>query len=140
VIVLDTNIISELMRPRPNAAVVAWVSAQPRSSLYTTSVNEAELFYGIGAMPEGRRRSGLAAGAEALFAEEFAGRVLPFNGAAARRYVDIVIARRQAGKPIEAFDALIAATALVAGAAVATRDVGGFEACGLTLINPWEGP
>jgi predicted nucleic acid-binding protein len=66
--------------------------------------------------------------------------VLAFTGAAARRYVDIVIARRQAGKPIEAFDALIAATALVAGAAVATRDVGGFEACGLTLINPWEGP
>jgi predicted nucleic acid-binding protein len=138
VIVLDTNIISELMRPQPNPAVVAWVAAQPRSSLYTTSVSEAELFYGICAMPEGRRRSGLAAGAEALFAEEFAGRVLPFSGAAARRYVDIVITRRQAGKPIEAFDALIAATALVAGAAVATRDVGGFEGCGLTLINPWE--
>ncbi len=137
-IVLDTNIISELMRPQPNPAVVAWVAAQPRSSLYTTSVSEAELFYGICAMPEGRRRSGLAAGAEALFAEEFAGRVLPFSGAAARRYVDIVITRRQAGKPIEAFDALIAATALVAGAAVATRDVGGFEGCGLTLINPWE--
>jgi len=140
VIVLDTNIISELMRPQPNPAVVAWVAAQPRSSLYTTSVNEAELFYGIGAMPEGQRRTGLAASAEALFAEEFAGRVLPFNGAAARRYVDIVTARRRAGKPIEGFDALIAATALVAGAEVATRDVGGFEGCGLTLINPWEVP
>jgi predicted nucleic acid-binding protein len=128
------------MRPRPNPAVVAWVAAQPRSSLYTTSVNEAELFYGIGAMPEGRRCGGLAAGAEALFAEEFAGRVLPFSGAAARRYVELVIARRQAGKPIEAFDALIAATALAAGATVATRDVGGFEGSRLTLINPWEVP
>ncbi len=137
-IVLDTNIISELMRREPNPAVVAWVAAQPRGSLYTTSITEAELFYGIGCMPEGRRRSGLAAGAEALFAEEFAGRVLPFSGAAARRYAEIVIRRRQAGKPIEGFDALIAATALVAGAAVATRDTGGFEGCGLTLINPWE--
>ena len=73
----------------------------------------------------------------ALFAEEFAGRVLIFGGAAARRYAEIVILRRQAGKPIEAFDALIAATALVTGAAVATRDIAGFEGCGLTLINPW---
>ena len=139
-IVLDTNIISELMRREPNHAVVAWVAAQPRGALYTTSINEAELLYGISVMPEGRRRSGLAAGAAALFAEEFAGRVLPFNGAAARRYAEIVTVRRQAGKPIEGFDALIAATALVAGAAVATRDVGGFEGCGLTLINPWEDP
>ena len=137
-IVLDTNVISELMRSQPHPAVTAWVAAQSRGSLYTTSVNEAELFYGISAMPEGRRRSGLAAGAEALFAEEFAGRVLVFGGAAARRYAEIVILRRQAGKPIEAFDALIAATALVAGAAVATRDIAGFEGCGLTLINPWE--
>jgi predicted nucleic acid-binding protein len=82
VIVLDTNVISELMRSAPHPAVVAWVAAQPRGTLYTTGVNEAELFYGIRAMPEGRRRSGLFAGAEALFAEEFAGRVLPFDGAA----------------------------------------------------------
>jgi predicted nucleic acid-binding protein len=137
-IVLDTNVISELMRSQPDPIVVAWVTAQPRASLYTTGVNEAEVFYGIRAMPEGRRRSGLAAGAEALFAEEFAGRVLPFDGAAARRYAEIVVLRRQAGKPIEAFDALIAATASVAGAAVATRDVEGFADCGLTVINPWE--
>ena len=78
-IVLDTNVISELMRSQPHPAVTAWVAAQSRGSLYTTSLNEAELFYGISAMPEGRRRSGLAAGAEALFAEEFAGRVLVFG-------------------------------------------------------------
>ena len=136
--VLDTNVIAELMRPQPHPSVVAWVAAQPRASLYTTSINEAEIFYGISAMPEGRRRSGLAAGAEALFAEEFAGRVLYFSGAAARTYAEIIIVRRRAGKPIEAFDALIAATALVAGAAVATRDVSGFDGCGLTLINPWQ--
>jgi predicted nucleic acid-binding protein len=138
VIILDTNVISELMRPQPHPAVFAWVGAQARGSLYTTSVTEAELFYGIHAMPEGQRRNGLAVAAEALFAEEFAGRVLPFGGAAARRYAEIVILRRKAGQPIEGFDALIAATASVAGRAVATRDIGGFEGCGLTLINPWE--
>jgi predicted nucleic acid-binding protein len=137
-IVLDTNVISELMRSQPNPIVVAWVAAQPRNTLYTTGVNEAEIFYGICAMPEGRRRSGLAAGAETLFAEEFDGRVLPFDGSAARRYAEIVVLRRQVGKPIEAFDALIAATAWVAGASVATRDVEGFADCGLTVINPWQ--
>ncbi len=137
-IVLDTNVISELMRPRPHPGVVTWVAAQPRNTLHTTSINEAELFYGINALPEGRRRSDLAAAAEALFAEEFAGRVLTVGGPAARRYVEIVLLRRQAGQPIEGFDALIAATAAVSGAAVATRDTGGFSGCGLTLINPWE--
>jgi hypothetical protein len=137
-IVLDTNVISELMRSAPHPAVVAWVAAQPRSALYTTGVNEAEVFYGIRAMPEGRRREALAAGAEALFAEEFAGRVLSFDGTAARRYAEIVVLRRRAGKPIEAFDALIAAIAWVAGAAIATRDVDGFADCGLTVINPWD--
>jgi len=137
-IVLDTNVISELMRSQPDRAVVAWVSAQPRETLYTTGVNEAEVFYGIRAMPEGRRRTAFEIVAETLFAREFAGRVLPFDGAAARRYADIVVLRRQAGKPIEAFDALIAAVAWVASAAVATRDVDGFADCGLMIINPWE--
>ncbi len=137
-IVLDTNVISELMRSQPHSAVVTWVAAQPRSTLHTTSINEAELFYGINALPEGRRKSDLAAAAEALFAEEFAGRVLTIGGPAARRYVEIVLLRRRAGQPIEGFDALIAATAAAAGAAVATRDTAGFAGCGLTLINPWE--
>ena len=137
-IVLDTNVISELMRSEPDPAVLSWAAAQPRHTLYTTGINEAAIFYGIAAMPAGRRRSGLTAAAEALFAEEFAGRVRPVNGAAARRYAEIVLRRRQAGKPIEAFDALIAATAWVAGATVATRDVGDFAGCDLTLTNPWE--
>lgn len=98
-IVLDTNVISELMRSQPDPAVVAWIAARPRGTLYTTGVNEAEIFYGIRSMPEGRRRSGLAAGAEALFAEEFAGRVLPFNGAAARRYAEIVVSAFKPASP-----------------------------------------
>jgi toxin FitB len=137
VIVLDTNVISELMQPQPHPRVLAWVAAQPRSLLYTTYFNQAEVLYGIAALPAGRRRTALSDLAATMFAEEFAGRVLPFNAAGAIRYADIVAARRRSGSPIEVFDALIAATASVAGAGVATRDTSGFEGCGVSVINPW---
>lgn len=136
-IVLDTNVISELMRPVPHAGVLAWVARQPRALLYTTHINQAEIFYGIAALPEGRRRLRLAEAAQAMFAEDFSGRVLPFGAGAASHYPDLVMMRRRAGTPIEGFDALIAATALAAGASVATRDTGGFSGCGLILIDPW---
>lgn len=136
-IVLDTNVISELMRPEPHPAVFAWVAARPRANLYTTSVNKAEILYGIASLPDGRRRASLIAAAGAMFEDDLAGRILPFDGSAADRYAQIVATRRHAGRPIEAFDALIAATALAAGADVATRDVSGFEGLGLTLIDPW---
>jgi predicted nucleic acid-binding protein len=136
-IVLDTNVISDLMRAEPHPAVLAWVSVQPRELLYTTHISQAEILYGIAALPEGRRRTALAAAAEAMFAEDFAGRILAFEATAAARYADIVLARRQAGNPIDGFDALIAATALAAGASIATRDTGGFVGCGLTVIDPW---
>ena len=136
-IVLDTNVISELMRPEPHPGVFAWVAAQPRALLYTTYINQAEVVYGIAALPEGRRRTTLAQAAQAIFTEDFSGRILPFGAGAASRYPEIVMARRRAGNPIEGFDGLIAATALAAGASVATRDISGFEGCGLTLINPW---
>jgi predicted nucleic acid-binding protein len=110
VIVLDTNVLSELMRSEPAAAVFAWVAAQPRATLYTTSVNKAEILYGIAVLPEGRRRAALAAAAEAMFTDDFAGRVLPFDEAAAVLYAEIVASRRRDGRPIEAFDAQIAAT------------------------------
>jgi toxin FitB len=137
-IVLDTNVLSELMRSQPAVAVFAWVAAQPRGALYTTSVNKAEILYGIAVLPDGRRRTALAAAADSMFTDGFAGRVLPFDEEAAVYYAEIVAARRHEGRPIEAFDAQIAATALVAGASVATRDIGGFSGCGLTLVNPWE--
>src|SRR5689334_18780739 len=137
-IVVDTNVISELMRGEPDPAVVAWVAAQPRAQLYTTRVNQAEILYGVAGLPPGRRRAALAAAASAMFDEDFAGRVLPFAAAAAARYPEIVLARRRAGQPIEKFDALIAATALAAGASIATRDAGGFVGCGLTVIDPWR--
>jgi predicted nucleic acid-binding protein len=150
VIIVDTNVISELMRGEPHPAVLAWVASQPRGLLYTTHINQAEILYGIGGLPEGPhgsspwaegpRRTALAAAATAMFAEDFAGRILPFEAKAAARYPEIVLARRQAGNPIEKFDALIAATALAAGASIATRDTGGFADCGLTVIDPWTAP
>lgn len=137
-IVLDTNVISELMRPEPNPTVLVWVAAQPRASLYTTSINRAEILYGVAALPVGRRRDGFEAVVMAIFAEDFAGRVLPFGDAAAEHYARIVTARRAAGTPIEGFDALIAATTAAAGFRIATRDVGGFEGCGIDVLNPWQ--
>jgi predicted nucleic acid-binding protein len=139
-IVRDTNVLSELMRPEPDPSVVDWINAQPRASLYTASVCQAELLYGIEAMPAGKRRDALAALATAFFEEDLADQILPLTAAAAVRYARIVVHRRDAGKPIGAFDALIAATALVAGAAVATRDVEGFADCGVAVINPWDAP
>jgi toxin FitB len=138
VIVLDTNVLSELMRSDPAAPVFAWVATQPRTALYRTSIDKAEIFYGIAVLPEGRRRAALAAAAEAMFIDDFGGRVLHFDEKAAVHYAEIVAARRREGRPIEAFDAQIAATPRVAGAELATRDVGDFASCGLTLVNPWE--
>jgi predicted nucleic acid-binding protein len=137
-IVLDTNVISELMRSQPHPAVFAWAADRPRASLYTTSITCAEILFGIRALPVGKRRAALADSAAAMFDEDLGGRILPFDAACADRYGDIVVSRRLAGAPIDAFDALIAATASVAGAAVATRDTKGFEGCGVTLLNPWE--
>jgi toxin FitB len=137
VIIVDTNVISGLMRPEPNPKVLAWVAAQPRAQLYTTHINQIEVLYGIAILPEGRRRDALRAAAGGMFAEDFAGRLLPFGASAAARYAEIMLSRRRVGKPIEGFDALIAAIALAAGAPVATRDVGGFSDCGLSIIDPW---
>lgn len=118
--------------------MVAWIDRQPRSLLYTTSISKAEILYGIATMPDGRRRTTLAEAADAMFSDDFAGRVLAFDVAAAVYYAEIVAARRRAGRPIGMPDAQIAAIASTAGAAVATRDVAGFEGCGVTVANPWE--
>jgi toxin FitB len=90
-IVLDTNVLSELMRSAPDAAVIAWMAGRPRDEICTTSVNKAEILFGIGLLPEGRRRAKLAAVADAMFGKEFAGRMLPFDASAAVHYADIVV-------------------------------------------------
>jgi predicted nucleic acid-binding protein len=138
VTILDTNVISELMRPEPHPAVLSWVGGQRPSVLHTTSVTQAEIFYGVAVLPAGKRRDALAAAADAVFAEDLAGRVLPFDGGAAERYAEIRAARRRAGTPMEAFDAQIAAIALTSDAVLATRDLGDFAGCGLTVVDPWR--
>jgi predicted nucleic acid-binding protein len=104
VIVLDTNVVSELMRPQPSAAVAAWVARQPLQSVFTTSITRAEILYGIAVIPDGRRKTALAAGAERMFREYFAGRSLGFGDAAAVYYAAILSSRRRAGRPIAPLD------------------------------------
>ena len=138
-IVLDTNVVSELMRPTPAKLVVAWVAAQPMQSLYTTSVTMAEILYGVGLLSVGRRRRMLGAAAEAMFREDFAGRVLPFAIDAAPLYALIAVERRRSGRPISQFDAQIAAIARSSGATIATRNVLAFADCSVDLVDPWQG-
>jgi hypothetical protein len=135
-IILDTNVVSELMRSAPDPAVVSWIIAQPRAAICLTSLTCAERSLGIDLLPEGKRRDRLAEQAAALFAEDFAGRVLGFDLAAASIYATLVAQRRRAGRPLGAVDAMIAAIARLHGAAVATRDAG-LADCGVPLINPW---
>jgi len=138
VIILDTNVISELMRPMSSGRVVSWVEKQPAAELFTTAITEAEIFYGIELLTEGKRRAGLLAAAEAMFDEDFAGRVIGFDSNASRAFAAIAARRRALGKPISHPDAQIAAIAQFHGAALATRDAAGFEDCGIQLVDPWS--
>ncbi len=137
-ILLDTNVVSELMRPAPAQGVMSWVAAQPPASLFLSTVTEAELRYGVMLLPEGRRRGELLTALEAMLAVDFAGRILPFDSPAASAFATISTGRRQMGKPISQFDAQIAAIAQSRGAELATRNVADFEDCGVRIINPWE--
>ena len=136
-IVLDTNVLSELMKPEPSARVASWAARQSIRSLYVTSVTQAEILYGILVLPPGRKRSAIETAAVAMFDTEFAGRVLAFGAEAAIRYARIASDRRRIGRPISHFDAQIAAMAGVAGASIATRNVDDFEHCGVEVVNPW---
>ena len=135
---LDANVLSETMKPRPAAAIASWMRAQPLRSLFTAAICQAEILAGIAVLPPGRRRAELEAMAQAIFSQDFDGRVLPFDARAATAYAELFAIRRQRGRPIETPDLIVAATAHAHDAAIVTRDVGGFEGCGLTLINPWE--
>lgn len=137
-IVLDTNVLSELMRPAPSVTVLRWVAGYPAASLFTTAVTQAEILFGLALLPEGRRRSDLLAATKQMFAEDFAGRVLPFDTVAATAFALIAAGRRQKGRPTSVFDAQIAAIASSRGAALATRNVADFVECGLSIVNPWE--
>src|SRR6516225_2675406 len=128
-ILLDTNVLSELMRPTPSAKVVGWIEARPRSRLGITAITQAEILYGIELLPKGRRKSGLLAAAQTMFSEDFRGRVFPFNSDAAHAFAKISAARHTQGKPISQ----IAAIVQTLGAELATRNVTDFEGCGIKL-------
>ena len=137
--VVDTNVVSELMRDSPDADVIAWMDERPTRELFVTAVTEAEVRTGIACLSEGARRRGLADAAERTLGGLFAGRVLPFDGDAARTYAKIAAARRAAGRPISQFDCQIAAIARTRSMAVATHNVRDFEDTGVKVVDPWEG-
>jgi predicted nucleic acid-binding protein len=135
-IVLDTNVLSELMRPEPETAVLSWMTAQT-DALYVTALSYAEILLGIDLLPNGRRRQRLDEQAAAMFTEDFAGRILGFDLAIAPAYAAIAGKRQKAGHHLSPIDGMIAAIAHVHGASIATRD-GDFAGCGVPLINPWQ--
>jgi toxin FitB len=138
-IILDTNVLSELMRPKPSPRVAAWVAKQPPTELFTTSITEAEIFYGIELLTKGKRREGLLAAAEAMFAEDLRDRIFGFESDAALVFSKIAARRRALGRPNSHADAQIAAIAQVRGAKLATRNVADFDDCGLDVVDPWNG-
>ncbi len=137
-ILLDTNVLSEFMRPQPLASVVSWLDEQPAGEVYTSAISRAEIELGLLLMPPGKRQEALSRAAWAMFDEDFAGRCLPFDEDAARHYVAIVSARVQAGRPISVEDTQFAAIALAHRMPLATRNTTDFELIdGLEVINPW---
>lgn len=136
-IVLDTNVLSELMKPSPSQAVLGWMSGQPSEELFTTSITMAEILYGVELLPKGKRRAKLLHEAEATFAEDFTHRIFFFDERAARIFGPLAVMRSAHGRPIGVLDAQIAAISRANGAALATRNTDDFEGCGVMLINPW---
>ncbi len=137
-IVLDTNVLSELMKPQGSKIVKDWVAAQPRENLFTTSITQAEILYGIAIMPDGKRSKALKEFAQAMFVEDFAEQILFFDSTAALSFVEIAANRQKIGRPIAQADTQIAAICLANNATIATRNVNDFRDCQIQLINPWN--
>ena len=138
-VILDTNVISEALKPRPDANVLAWLAAQSAREMYITTITKAEILSGVELLPSGRAKIALRAGVTQAF-DKFADRVLALDDDAALAFPGIRAARAKKGRPIGELDGLIAAIARSRGFAVATRDTRGFEYCGVALINPWLDP
>lgn len=139
-IILDTNVLSELMKPKKSEIVRSWAAQQSLMTLFTTTITQAEILYGIALLPAGKRREELSQEAQLMFSEDFAGRVLPFDQAAAIAFANIASQRRHSGTPISQADAQIAAICYTHTATIATRNFSDFEGCGISIINPWELP
>jgi len=137
VIVLDTNVVSELMRREPAVAVLTWVDRQPADEAWLTAMTLAEVLYGIGRLPDGRRKADLAIALDAMVVEDFDHRIAAFDEPAAAHYADIVVVRERSGRPISAADAQIAAICRSHGALLATRNVDDFADTRVAVANPW---
>lgn len=137
-IVLDTDVVWELMKTAPAKKVVDWVASKTASSLYITSITQAEILHGILLLPAGKRRNAIELAAQAMFEEDFDGRILPFGSDAAFLYAQIAADRHRRGLPISHFDAQIAAISRSSGATVGTRNVADFVHCGIEIVNPWD--
>ncbi|ARO27397.1 PIN domain-containing protein [Rhizobium sp. S9] len=136
-IVLDTNVLSEAMKPAPNPAARSWLNEQVAETLYLSSVTLAELLFGIGTLPDGRRKAALSETLGGVL-DLFGDRILPFDVGAARHYADLAVRARADGKGFPTPNGYIAAIAASKGFMIATRDVSPFEAAGLIVINPWN--
>jgi toxin FitB len=137
VVIVDTNVVSELMRPSPAGVVQDWVQDQSGRDVYTTAITVAEIRYGIERLPAGRRRDALRAAAVEIFGT-FHDKILPFDAAAAEQYALVVSDRDKIGLPIDGFDAQIAGICRAHCSDLATRNVADFERTGITVINPWQ--
>lgn len=136
-IIVDTNIISEMMKPQPSTPVLQWLDAQEITQLFTTSITLAEISYGLNVLPQGNRRALLEDAFNKAMLAAFKHRILFFDERAAHQYGKLMGLRKELGRPLSIPDGQIAAIALVHGAAVATRNTRDFADCGLELINPW---
>ena len=138
-IVLDTNVLSELAKPAAEPVVIAWANAQPIEDLYTTAITEAEMLFGLACMPSGSRQDRLRRAVETAFSVLLAGHVLSFDRVSARAYADLAAERRRRGRAVAGADLQIAAIARAKGAqAIATRNTRNFAEYGVPLINPWQ--
>jgi predicted nucleic acid-binding protein len=138
VIVLDTNVLSELMRPVPEHKVLAWLEGQAGDVLFTTAISRGEMLDGAHRLPAGRRRDDMFRVIEAIFSTDMAGRVLPYDEAAADAHAKLAARRRAQGRPSSQSDMMIAGIVHSHGATLATRNVRDFEGCGITLVDPWH--
>lgn len=136
-LVIDTNVASELMRPVPAPAVAAWIAERDAAAIYLTAVSEAELRFGVAILPAGRRRTALEAAMRRWLEIGFGDRILPFDSAAARAYAEIAAERRESGRPIGEADCQIAAISRSHGASLVTRNVRDFERTGVEVVDPW---
>jgi toxin FitB len=137
-IVLDTNVLSEVLKPAPKPEVLRWLARQEPLAVFTTTITVAEMFYGVEALPNGKRRERLARVVEEILWHDFRGRILSFDENAAKLFAFVATAREAKGRPVSQMDAMIAAICRAHRATPATRNESGFAHCGISLINPWK--